>query len=135
MLQGKSIQLEIDEQIVYHLLDSDEQVIWSLLLACGYLKVNNFTEYISEYGEWKQEYNLELTNFEIKSMFRNIIRNWFGSVKSGYNDFINALLTDDLKAMNTYMNKVASEMFSYFDTEKKLRRRHRNVFTMALYLV
>lgn len=119
LLQGKSIQLEIDEQIVYHLLDSDEQAIWSLLLACGYLRVNNFTEYISAYGEWKQEYNLSLTNFEVKSMFRNIIRNWFGSVKSDYNDFINALLTDDLKAMNTYMNKVASEMFSYFDTGKK----------------
>ena len=119
LLQGESIQLEIDEQIVYQLLDSDEQAIWSLLLASGYLKVKNFTEYISAFGEWKQEYDLELTNFEVKSMFRNIIRNWFGNVKSDYSDFINALLANDLKAMNTYMNKVASEIFSCFDTRKK----------------
>lgn len=119
LLQGESIQLEIDEQIVYQLLDSDEQAIWSLLLASGYLKVKNFTEYISAFGEWKQEYDLELTNFEVKSMFRNIIRNWFGNVKSDYSDFINALLANDLKAMNTYMNKVASEIFSCFDTGKK----------------
>ena len=119
LLQGESIHLEIDEQIVYQLLDSDEQAIWSLLLASGYLKVKNFTEYISAFGEWKQEYDLELTNFEVKSMFRNIIRNWFGNVKSDYNDFINALLANDLKAMNTYMNKVASEIFSCFDTGKK----------------
>ena len=119
LLQGESIHLEIDEQIVYQLLDSDEQAIWSLLLASGYLKVKNFTEYISAFGEWKQEYDLEVTNFEVKSMFRNIIRNWFGNVKSDYNDFINALLANDLKAMNTYMNKVASEIFSCFDTGKK----------------
>ena len=119
LLQGESIHLEIDEQIVYQLLDSDEQAIWSLLLASGYLKVKDFTEYISAFGEWKQEYDLELTNFEVKSMFRNIIRNWFGNVKSDYSDFINALLANDLKAMNTYMNKVASEIFSCFDTGKK----------------
>ncbi len=119
LLQGESIHLEIDEQIVYQLLDSDEQAIWSLLLASGYLKVKDFTEYISAFGEWKQEYDLELTNFEVKSMFRNIIRNWFGNVKSDYNDFINALLANDLKAMNTYMSKVASEIFSCFDTGKK----------------
>ena len=119
LLQGESIHLEIDEQIVYQLLDSDEQAIWSLLLASGYLKVKDFTEYISAFGEWKQEYDLEVTNFEVKSMFRNIIRNWFGNVKSDYNDFINALLANDLKAMNTYMNKVASEIFSCFDTGKK----------------
>jgi len=119
LLQGESIHLEIDEQIVYQLLDSDEQAIWSLLLASGYLKVKDFTEYISAFGEWKQEYDLEVTNFEVKSMFRNIVRNWFGNVKSDYNDFINALLANDLKAMNTYMNKVASEIFSCFDTGKK----------------
>ena len=119
LLQGESIHLEIDEQIVYQLLDSDEQAIWSLLLASGYLKVKDFTEYISAFGEWKQEYDLELTNFEVKSMFWNIIRNWFGNVKSDYNDFINALLANDLKAMNTYMSKVASEIFSCFDTGKK----------------
>jgi hypothetical protein len=102
LLQGESIHLEIDEQIVYQLLDSDEQAIWSLLLASGYLKVKDFTEYISAFGEWKQEYDLELTNFEVKSMFRNIIRNWFGNVKSDYNDFINALLANDLKAEVLY---------------------------------
>ncbi len=34
----------------------------------------------------------------------------------GNNDFIKALLLDDLKAMNAYMNRVALTTFSYFDT-------------------
>ena len=47
-----------------------------------------------------------------------MIRRWFGSVSSAYNDFIKALLIDDLKAMNAYMNEVALSTFSYFDTGK-----------------
>ncbi len=116
LLQGESIRTEIDEQIVYDLLDGSEQALWSLLLASGYMKVKEYEIHISEFGEWKEEYELELTNFEVKVMFRNMIRKWFGSVQADYNDFIKALLLNDLKAMNNYMNRVTVEMFSYFDT-------------------
>lgn len=118
LLQGESIRTEIDEQIVYDLLDGSEQALWSLLLASGYMKVKEYEIHISEFGEWKEEYELELTNFEVKVMFRNMIRKWFGSVQADYNDFIKALLLNDLKAMNNYMNRVTVEMFSYFDTRR-----------------
>ena len=119
LLCGETIRTEIDEQIIYNTLGHDEQAIWSLLLASGYLKVKSHKEYTSEFGEWKQDYVLELTNFEVKSMFRNMIRQWFGSVKTDYHDFIKALLLDDIKAMNHYMNRVASEIFSSFDAGNK----------------
>ncbi|MDE7188483.1 MAG: ATP-binding protein, partial [Lachnospiraceae bacterium] len=119
LLQGESILAEIDEQIVYDMLDSDEQAVWSFLLASGYLKVEGYKAYDTEYGDWKKEYELALTNFEVKVMFRNMIRRWFGSVKADYNDFIRALLSDDLRAMNAYMNKVTAEVFSSFDAGKK----------------
>lgn len=51
-------------------------------------------------------------------MFENIIQDWF-SGNDDYNDFIRALLLDDVKAMNVYLNKVASEMFGNFDTGNK----------------
>lgn len=116
LLQGESITAEIDEQIVYDQLDDDEQAVWSLLLASGYLKVKKFQAYMSVYGEWKQEYELQLTNFEVKTMFRNMVKKWFASAASHYNDFIKALLLGDIRAMNSYMNKVALTTFSYFDT-------------------
>ncbi len=81
------------------------QAIWSLLLAGGYLKVKNFKAYMADFGDWKQEYELALTNFEVKLMFRNIVRKWFSSAASVYNDFLKALLMGDLKAMNHYMTK------------------------------
>ena len=118
LMRGKSLRAEIDEQIVYGELDSDGQAIWSLLLAAGYLKVKQFNAYETEFGEWKEEYELELTNFEVKTMFQRMVRRWFGSVSSEYNDFIKALLADDIKAMNGYMNRVALATFSYFDTGK-----------------
>lgn len=119
LIQGKSIQMEIDEQIVYEHLNDDERAIWSLLLASGYLKVKSFHSTMSEFGEWRQEYELELTNFEVRVMFRNMVKRWFGAASSSYNDFIKALLVNDIKAMNTYMNRVAMNTFSYFDTGSK----------------
>ena len=43
----------------------------------------------------------------------------FAEAGADYNDFIKALLQGNVKAMNTYMNRVALTTFSYFDTGKK----------------
>ena len=56
--------------------------------------------------------------FEVRVMFRSMVRSWFDSRSSNYNDFIKALLLGDVEAMNLYMNRVTQEMFSYFDTSK-----------------
>ena len=122
LMRGKSLRAEIDEQIVYGELDSDGQAIWSLLLAAGYLKVKQFNAYETEFGDWKEEYELELTNFEVKTMFRGMVRRWFGSVSYAYNDFVKALLLGDLDAMNEYMNTVSAVTFSSFDTGKNPSR-------------
>lgn len=116
LLQGGAVTANMDEQIVYDQLDEDEQAVWSFLLAGGYLKVRDFRSYMSDSGDWKEEYQLELTNFEVKVMFRNMIRKWFAGPSCGYNDFIKALLAGDVKAMNTYMNRIALRVFSCFDT-------------------
>lgn len=119
LMKGDSIRVELDEQIVYDQLNQSEQAIWSLLLASGYLKVESVESSRPESEEWTKVYELSLTNLEVRIMFRGIIRKWFGVASSVYNDFIKALLADDLKAMNAYMNKVALETFSYFDTGKR----------------
>lgn len=119
LLEGRTVVTEIEEQIVYNQLDLDEGAIWSFLLASGYLKVKSQEVQSSEYGEWKRVYELELTNFEVKIMFRNMIRSWFASSAANYNDFIKALLLGDLDAMNVYMNRVALATFSYFDVGEK----------------
>ena len=119
LLQGKVVRTSIDEQIVYNQLDNDETAIWSLLLASGYLKVLFYDrEEFLEYGE-EVEYELTLTNYEVERMFYNMVRGWFQDSRADYNDFVQALLLGDKKAMNAYMNRVALNTFSYFDTGKR----------------
>ena len=115
LLRGGSLQMEIDEQIVYNQLFSKKNAIWSLLLASGYLKVVQKT-FVERTGH--THYELTLTNKEVHIMFENMIADWF-SGNDDYNDFIRALLINDIKAMNIYMNRVTGEMFSSFDTGKK----------------
>ena len=47
-----------------------------------------------------------------------MIDEWFSDSLTAYNDFIKAMLLDDLEAMNDFMNDVALQSFSYFDTGK-----------------
>ena len=112
LLAGGALELEIDEQIAYSQLSTKKNAIWSLLLATGYLKVWE-TTFVERTG--RAYYKLVLTNKEVAIMFEDMVRDWF-SENDYYNDFIKALLLGDVAAMNTYMNRVTREMFSYFDT-------------------
>ena len=112
LLAGGALELEIDEQIAYSQLSTKKNAIWSLLLATGYLKVWE-TTFVERTG--RAYYKLVLTNKEVAFMFEDMVRDWF-SENDYYNDFIKALLLGDVAAMNTYMNRVTREMFSYFDT-------------------
>lgn len=122
LLQGKNIVAEIDEQIVFNQLDGDVNAILSLLLATGYLKVLKTEAEACVDGICGEDdgYTLGLTNLEVKKMFRKMIKGWFkGTTKTYYNEFIRALLNDDVRKMNTFMNKVALCTFSSFDSGNK----------------
>lgn len=118
LLKGKNIQYPIDEQIVYEQLTFNEDAIWSLLLASGYLKVLQYEP--MEMTENDPVYELAITNMEVRRMFRGMVQGWFKSIKTEYNSFIEALLKGDLDTMNAYMNRIVLQAFSYFDTANDL---------------
>lgn len=114
LLQGKEIVVNFDEQIVFEQLDQDENAIWSLMLASGYLKAEK-VEYRGILREpW---YHLKITNLETTAMFTNLFKSWFNQSRTNYNQFIKALLQNDIDAMNYYMNQIAMATFSYFDVK------------------
>lgn len=121
LVQGNNIVVNIDEQIVFTQLNNN--AIWSLLLATGYLRIIK-----TESGRYDDDteaednirYTLSLTNFEVKKMFWKMIGSWFdGNTKAYYNEFIHSLLNDNVRKMNTFMNKVALNTFSSFDSGNK----------------
>ena len=125
LLQGKNFEAEIDEKIVFDQLNGSTDAVWSLLLATGYLKVLNVRtldmdeEGVGEEGDtW---YTLTVTNLEVKKMFRRMVKGWFGgNAEMPYNNFIKALLINDIDGMNEFMNKIALHCFSSFDIAKNV---------------
>ena len=115
LLKGETIDVPIDEQIVFSQLDYSEDAVWSLMLASGYLKVISSDKLTGDRTK-SVMYKLALTNFEIKLMFEDMILRWFSPAKNETNEFIKALICGDIESMNAYMNKVALKTISYFDT-------------------
>ncbi len=112
LLQGNSFYTSMDEDVIYADLDTKKSAMWSLLLASGYLKVLQTVK--NRRG--KTEYELSLTNMEAVSVFDEMVTGWFSSSRLSYSDFSDALVSGDKKFMNEYMNAIAMETFSYFDT-------------------
>lgn len=120
LMQGESIAAEIDEEIVFSQLNKKPGAIWSLMLASGYLKILDVVGLVDEIpGQTMEKYTLDITNLEVRYMFKNLIQDWFRETGASYNAFIKALLLGDVDAMNDYMNEVSCEIFSSFDTGKK----------------
>lgn len=120
LLRGETLVSPVDEQIIYNQLDGNEKAVWSLLLASGYLKVLSCEDYLRIPKGKEPLYELALTNLEVEFMFSGLIRSWFKDSASDYNDFVKALLMNDMDAMNEYMNRVAMRTFSYFDTGREI---------------
>ncbi len=116
LIRGGSFQTMLDEQIVFNQLGSSETALWSLLLATGYLKVVA----AETVGERKKEvFTLTLTNLEVSILFENMVNSWFrDNSRIPYNDFIKAMLLDDVDSMNEFMNDIALASFSNFDVSK-----------------
>lgn len=115
LLKDKEIIVNFDEQIVFDQLDSNKDAIWSLLVASGYLKV----EQVEYRGVLRKPwYHLRITNLETYGMFSDMFIGWFDNSMTNYNAFVESLLRGDLKAMNAYINDVALTTFSHFDTGK-----------------
>lgn len=117
LLKGESIETVIDEQIVFSQLEGNQDAIWSLFLASGYLKIVEVKPYEKD-DDLEYVYTLTITNNEVRSMFRKLISLWFS--KSGdFPNFIKCMLTGNVDDMNRYMNRIALNTFSSFDTGVK----------------
>lgn len=109
LLDGKTITETIDEQISFPDLDYDSDAVWSLLAASGYLRIVSMDDATGAC-------RLAITNHETMLSFDAMVRRWFARSRVAYNGFVRALLASDLDSMNAYMNDVAIDTFSMFDS-------------------
>ncbi len=116
LLQGESVRKVLDEQVVFDELHSRPNAVWALLLANGYLRIVDY----EVYGD--TSCSLAVTNRETMALFDRMVSGWFERSSSSYNGFVQALLAGDVRAMNVYLNDVALETFSTFDTGRSPSR-------------
>ncbi len=124
LLQGKSIFTHLDEQIVFNQLKIVPSAVISLLIATGYLNVISCDKSI-------KEYEIEITNHEVKLMLESLIKQWFNSeiLSSISQEFRNALYECRIERLNTMMNKITMETFSFFDMSGKEPEKFYHGFT------
>ena len=113
LLSDGSVEKRFDEQVSFDELGRRPGAVWGLLVAGGYLRIEAADPSL-ENGSI-----LKITNHEVALSFDGMVRGWFDVVSSRYNAFVRALLAGDLDAMNVYMNDVALDTFSTFDTGKR----------------
>lgn len=99
LIRGQVIHKKINENVTFQYLDGDENSLWSLFLAVGYIKA----DHVVKYGELT-ECDVSVTNQEVMEMFRCEILAMFDNGNAVYNDFVNALLahkTDEMSGILT----------------------------------
>ena len=115
LMKGETIQVPVDEQIIFNQLDTNPAAIWSLLLASGYLKVVHTMSLQEAFDlHMEQIYTLELTNYEVYRMFENLIKLWFAQ-SGGLSEFTKAMLQGDAETMEEYLSDIMLACMSSFD--------------------
>ena len=76
------------------------------------------TEVHFEENTGRYQYALAVTDREGKMLFEDMVEGWFSDENIPYNEFIKALLVNDVDYMNEYINRVSQAIFSTFDTGK-----------------
>ena len=112
LLDGGVIEREIHEDLVFSGLETDEDAVWALLIASGYIKPGRGK---AEVSSGRTE--LSLTNHESGHSLARMIRAWFNTRAGNFmTSFAEALLADDLTEMNASMQQVVLLSVSSFDS-------------------
>ena len=112
LLSGGVIEKEISEDLVFPMLDVDENAVWSLLIASGYAR----PEIVPE-GNAASKTKMCLTNHESRLCLSKMVKAWFNTRGGNYmTSFAQALLSDDLREMNETMQQAVIGCASSFDS-------------------
>lgn len=116
LMQGKKIENTIDEHITFGDLYLNEDAIWSLLVASGYLKV-----VATEYTDQGPKYTLDIPNREVLSLYRKMIVQWLSHGKSAiwYNRFLENLLQGRIEEFAENLKDIMLQIVSVHDVAKE----------------
>ena len=126
LLAGEEVTVRVEEEMILDNIEVNENNVWGLLIGTGYLKVTNQIDY--RYA------SVAIPNYEIKSLFEDIIDSWFGGYVSGQNlnTLLNSLVKLDYESFIGYFKQITLEMFSSWDVGINTSENFNHAFVLDL---
>lgn len=111
LVNGETIEKPIEENFVFPDFDTDRELLWTLLTFSGYLTVRKKVA--------RKDYELAIPNYEVKTVFQDIILNWLttevklerDTLKNTCRHLINNRIPDFEKGFK----QIIGDTFSYYD--------------------
>lgn len=131
LIQGDPIRSVINDKLAFPDLLAKSSNIWSFMLFSGYLKASDPVLT----SEDLIEYELQIPNREVKTVYRTIIQSWIdgGPVK---NDrlvlMLQALRAGDIEYFEEILNEFVIHTFSYYDTNGRDPEKVYQAFLLGL---
>ena len=128
LIEGKAIEVPINLETIIVGIEDRTDNIWGLMLGTGYLKIVETVNAIDGI------YKVALPNYEIKTLFQGIVRDWFSNKVSGedlrsiLNDLVNLRIPDFQKKFR----RLVEEMFSYMDVGRDTAENFYHAFVLGL---
>lgn len=129
LMAGRPVYSTLSQSIIFSELRSTATVVFSFLLATGYLKAQPHG-----FQNGHQEYLLSIPNKEVLTIYEQRILSWFKQNRSL--DTILALLVDNQipEFLHELRDYVLSTMF-YFDMDGQQPERIYHAFLLGLFLL
>ena len=113
LINNETIEKTIDQNFVFPDLDTDKELLWTLLVFSGYLTTESKRDV--------NNYTLKIPNYEIKFVFKNIILKWLSVDikirKTLLEDTTKNLINNEIEKFEIGFKKIIGDTFSYFDIQ------------------
>ena len=128
LLNDEEIEVKVNLETVIVGIENNENNIWGMLVGTGYLKVTEVVDLVGKI------YKVKLPNLEIKSLFSEIIDDWFRDKVTGndLNSIMKDLVTLNLTEFRKKFQILAMEMFSYMDVGEKTAENFYHAFVLGM---
>ena len=134
LLQDQTIYRSIKNEVSYEFLGENRDATWAMLASCGYLSVLDEGMFGERVRYRSSKCYLEITNYSVKQLFFNMIKNWFCNVEEEFHAFVEALFQKNVESMNVHMNQIALRVYRDFDTGTRPWREEPERFYHGLLL-
>ena len=126
LLKGEAIEVPINLETIIVGIENNDDNFWGLMLGTGYLKV---VEHVDS-----KKYKVKLPNYEIKTLFEDIIDNWFRNkvVNNDLESILQDLVNLNLHEFELKFRVLVEEMFSYMDVGKNTAENFYHAFVLGM---